>query len=210
MSTKPLLRGHFHQAMFFIMLGACVPLLFRCETPSQIISVLTYTICALTMFGISALYHRKNWDPKKRLLWKKLDHGGIFLMIAGTFTPIAVLGLEADSSFTLLLTIWTVAFIGILQSIFFVNLPKILNSMIYLGAGYLVLPYYSELKVSLGVENMRLIIAGGVVYSLGALCYGLKWPKLKPLHFGYHEVFHLLVNFGAILHFVVIHSLIKR
>lgn len=206
--TKPLLRGHFHQAMFFIMLGACVPLIFRCETYPQAISVFIYTFCALTMFGVSAIYHRKNWSPEKRVIWKKLDHAGIFIMIAGTFTPVATLGLGEESATNLLIMIWIVALVGILQSIFFVNLPKIINSIIYLAAGYLILPYFSELKASIGPEKMGLIIAGGVSYSIGALCYGLKWPKLKPLFFGYHEVFHILVNIGAILHFIVISSFI--
>lgn len=107
--TKPLLRGHFHQAMFFIMLGACVPLLFRCETALQTLSVFVYTFCMLGMFGVSAIYHRKNWDPEKRVLWKKLDHSGIFLMIAGTFTPVALLGLHPESGEKLLLMIWIVA-----------------------------------------------------------------------------------------------------
>lgn len=207
--NKPLLRGHFHQAMFFIMMGACVPLIFRCQNTSEIIPIIIYSVCALTMFGVSTLYHRKTWNPGQRLLWKKLDHAGIFLMIAGTFTPIAMLGLDAPSDCKLLITIWIVAFIGILQSIFFVNLPKFVNSIIYLTAGYLILPYFSELRLSIGERNIWLIVAGGIIYSLGAISYGLKRPTLNPQVFGYHEVFHILVNCGAILHFVVISSLIN-
>lgn len=209
MTTKPVLRGHFHQAMFFIMMGACVPLIFRSKTTTEITAIVIYTLCVLTMFGISTLYHRKTWSNEKRLLWKKLDHAGIFIMIAGTSTPVAMLGLNQVNGTKFLMTIWTVAFIGILQSIFFVNLPKIVNSIIYIAAGYLIIPYFSELKLSLGMFNVWLIIAGGIVYSLGALSYGFKWPKLKPQLFGYHEVFHLLVNIGAILHFFVINSLIR-
>lgn len=209
MTTKPLLRGHFHQAMFFIMLGACVPLIFRCQTAPEIISVTVYSLCAMTMFGISTLYHRKTWSNEKRLLWKKLDHAGIFIMIAGTFTPIAVLGLEENSETKLLITIWIVALLGILQSIFFVNLPKIVNSIIYLTAGYLILPYVSELRQSIGETSLWLIVAGGIVYSLGAISYGFKKPTLNQQIFGYHEVFHLSVNCGAILHFIVISSLVQ-
>lgn len=209
MNTKPLLRGHFHQAMFFIMLGACVPLVFRCETTAQRVAVIVYSLCTLTMFGVSALYHRKTWSNERRLIWRKLDHAGIFIMIAGTFTPIAILGLDEASSTKLLITIWIVALIGIFQSIYFVNLPKIINALIYLAAGYLILPYFSELKLSIGESNIWLILAGGIVYSLGALSYGFKWPTLNPQVFGYHEVFHLLVNCAAVLHFIVISSLIK-
>src|SRR5665647_2509646 len=141
MATKPLLRGHFHQAMFFIALGACLPLIMRCETNLERVAILIYSICALTMFGVSSLYHRVTWTTEQRSLWKKLDHAGIYLMIAGTFTPIALLGLEAASGKKLFITIWSVALIGILQSIFFVNLPKMVSAVIYLVAGYMILPY---------------------------------------------------------------------
>lgn len=208
MNIKPLLRGHFHQAMFFIMLGACVPLLIRCHTLTERLAILVYTLCALTMFGVSSLYHRITWNISKRLVWKKLDHAGIFLMIAGTTTPIAVLGLGSDSGIKLLITTWCIAIVGILQSIFFVNVPKIVSSLIYLAAGYSVLPYLSKFSEFLGQQNLWLLIAGGIAYSVGAISYGLKWPKLSPVYFGYHEVFHVLVNCGAVLHFLVINSLI--
>jgi len=208
MNVKPLLRGHFHQAMFFIMLGACVPLILRCETNAQRLSIIIYSLCALAMFGISSLYHRMTWNQQRRQLWRKLDHAGIYLMIAGTATPIAVLGLSAESGSRFLLTIWSVALVGIIQSIFFVNLPKLASAVLYLVAGYMILPYITELKFAMGAGNIAFIIAGGIVYSLGALSYGLKWPSLSPRYFGYHEVFHILVNCGAVLHFVVISSFI--
>lgn len=206
---KPLLRGHFHQAMFFVVLGACVPLIVRCTTGAQMVAVTIYSVCALIMFGVSTIYHRINWSPRQRLLWKKLDHAGIYLMIAGTFTPVAVLALSEESSLKLLVTIWTVALIGILQSLFFVNLPKILSACLYLIVGYLILPYLSEIKSTIGIKNIGFIIAGGVSYSIGALCYGLKRPFLNPKVFSYHEVFHLFVNLGAVFHFFVINSLIE-
>lgn len=208
-STKPLLRGHFHQAMFFTALGACAPLILRCKTTNEQIAIVSYTICMLVMFGISSLYHRVTWTPEKRILWRKLDHAGIYLMIAGTATPIAILGLDESSGIKFLITIWSAAFVGILQSIFFVNLPKLISAIIYLGTGMLVLPYLPELKNSIGIENSWFITAGGVAYGLGALSYGLKKPILSPKVFSYHEVFHLFVNLGAILHFVVINSLIS-
>jgi hemolysin III len=170
--------------------------------------VAVYVMCALAMFGISTLYHRVNWSPENRLLWKKLDHSAIYLMIAGTFTPICALILSDGSGVKLLITIWSVAFIGILQSIFFVNIPKMVSSVIYLVAGYLVLPYLGEINARLGTMNTALIITGGVLYSVGALCYGLKRPLLNPKVFSYHEVFHLFVNFGAAAHYLVISKML--
>lgn len=206
---KPFLRGHFHQGMFFVVLGAGVPLVLRANDGLERLVLLVYVICALMMFGISTLYHRVNWTPEKRLLWKKLDHSGIYLMIAGTFTPVAALALDSISSFKLLTTIWSVAFVGIVQSIFFVNVPKMISAIFYLIMGYLILPYLPQIKTSIGLGNTILIISGGIVYSVGALCYGLKRPVLNPKFFSYHEIFHILVNLGAVLHFFVISSLIR-
>src|SRR5690606_12717786 len=113
------------------------------------------------------LYHRVTWSTERRLLWKKLDHAGIFFMIAGTFTPVAILGLDSSSGSRLLITIWSVAGIGVLQSIFFVKIPKIVSSIIYLIAGYLILPYLSQLRLTIGSQNTYLIITGGLLYSVG-------------------------------------------
>lgn len=205
---KPLLRGHFHQAMFFICLGAGIPLLLHCQTWIQYVSVGIYVVCALAMFGISTIYHRVNWTPEKRLFWRKLDHAAIYLMIAGTFTPIGALLLSEESGHMLLFTIWGVAALGIIQSLFFVNLPKIVSASLYLVAGYLILPYLGEINQRLGGLNTALILIGGGLYSVGALCYGLKRPLLNPKVFSYHEVFHLLVNFAAIAHYLVINRLL--
>ena len=206
--TKPALRGHFHQAMFFVVLGAGVPLVYNSQGLATRVSVSVYVVCALLTFGISALYHRITWSTGARAIWRKLDHAGIYLMIAGTFTPVAMLGLSAASARNCLMTIWVVALAGIIQSIFFVNIPKIFSAVLYLGAGYLIVPYMGELQQTIGSANVWLLVAGGVAYTLGALCYGLKRPVLDPRYFGYHEVFHVLVNAGAILHFFVINDLV--
>lgn len=206
--TKPALRGHFHQAMFFVVLGAGVPLVYNSQGLATRVSVSVYVVCALLTFGISALYHRITWSTGARAIWRKLDHAGIYLMIAGTFTPVAILGLSAASARNCLMTIWVVALAGIIQSVFFVNIPKIFSALLYLGAGYLIVPYMGELQQTIGSANVWLLVAGGVAYTLGALCYGLKRPVLDPRYFGYHEVFHVLVNAGAILHFFVINDLV--
>jgi hemolysin III len=206
--TKPALRGHFHQAMFFVVLGAGVPLVYNSQGLSTRVSVSVYVVCALLTFGVSALYHRITWSTSARAIWRRLDHAGIYLMIAGTFTPVAMMGLSAASAHDCLLTIWIVALAGIVQSVFFVNIPKVFSAAIYLVAGYLIVPYMAELQQTIGSGNVWLLVAGGVAYTLGALCYALKRPVLDPRYFGYHEVFHIFVNAGAILHFFVINDLV--
>ncbi len=129
-------------------------------------------------------------------------------MIAGTFTPVATLALPAESTKTLLITIWAVAAFGTIQSLFFVNLPKFVNAIFYLVMGYLILPYLSDLTGKIGLTLTWTLIAGGLLYTVGAICYALKRPVLNPQVFSYHEVFHLFVNLGAALHFSVINSLV--
>jgi len=133
----------------------------------------------------------------------------IYLLIAATSTPVSIFALSESSNTKLLLSVWGVALVGILQSLFFVNLPKIVSALIYLFAGYMVLPYVSELHTSLGTAKLALLAGGGLAYSIGAVCYGLKRPKLIPQFFGYHEVFHALVSLGAFLHFWAIKSILE-
>jgi hemolysin III len=194
--------------MFFVVLGAGVPLVYNSQGLSTRVSVSVYVVCALLTFGVSALYHRITWSTSARAIWRRLDHAGIYLMIAGTFTPVAMMGLSAASAHDCLLTIWIVALAGIVQSVFFVNIPKVFSAAIYLVAGYLIVPYMAELQQTIGSGNVWLLVAGGVAYTLGALCYALKRPVLDPRYFGYHEVFHIFVNAGAILHFFVINDLV--
>lgn len=207
--VKPLLRGHFHQAMFFVTLGATSILISQSHSLRLAIATSIYSLGALLMFGISALYHRVTWNDSQRAFMKKLDHSAIYIMIAGTCTPITMLAMEEPSSTTLLVSIWVIAAFGLIQSIFFVNLPKYINAIIYIIMGYMIAPYFSELLPRVGMSNIILFSIGGLSYSIGAISYALKRPTLNPKYFSYHEVFHILVNIGAIFHFIVIYSIVK-
>lgn len=208
--VKPLLRGYFHQAMFFVSLGATTMLLLQTESSREFWSILIYSLGLLSMFGISAIYHRGQWSPESRIFWRKLDHSGIYIMIAGTFTPVTLLALSPESGKKLLTIIWIVALLGVIQSIFFVTIPRIFSSILYLIAGYMVLPFIDELTEKLPRISMIMLIAGGLTYSLGALAYAFKWPNLNPRVFGFHEVFHLLVSIAALMHFALVYSLIQH
>lgn len=204
-SQKPLLRGHFHQAMFFVSLGACALLLLKCDNQTEYNPILIYSIGLLIMFGVSALYHRITWTPSERLIMKRLDHASIYIMIAGSFTPITKLGMNSPDGENLLSLVWVVAFIGLLQSLFFVNLPKMISAILYLIMGFLVLPYLKGLLPALGIFKLSLLLLGGLSYTIGAISYGLKKPAFIPHIFGYHEFFHVMVSIGAILHFAMIY-----
>ena len=205
---KPLLRGYFHEWMFFISIGACIPLISKSTNPNELIATIVYSIGIFMMFGFSALYHRINWRPKVLKVMRRLDHSSIFIMIAGSFTPICLLVLPDKLGLQLLLIIWIIAGIGIIQTVLFTNTPRMVRAGIYLIAGYMAIPYLSVLSSVMGFTNYALTVAGGTIYSVGAIGYGLKFPDFCPKYFGYHEFFHILVSVSAILHFIVIYSIV--
>jgi hemolysin III len=194
--------------MFFIAIGACAPLIVKSNNSSEYIATSIYSCAVMMMFGFSALYHRFNWNQIEKRQFRKLDHIGIFLMIAGTFTPFCLLVLPWSSGLILLILIWSIALFGILQVLFIPDLNRILRALIYIGMGLIALPYMSEMFTVFSTANTVLIIIGSFLYVIGAIGYGLKIPKLSPRFFGYHEVFHSLVSVAAILHFIVIYSII--
>ena len=205
---KPLLRGYFHEWMFFISIGACIPLINNSTNSTELIATIVYSIGIFMMFGFSALYHRVNWRPEVLKIMRRLDHSSIFIMIAGSFTPICLLVLPENLGLQLLIIIWVVAGIGILQTFIFTNAPRMIRAGIYLIAGYIAIPYLSVLSSVMGFTNFSLTVAGGTIYSVGAISYGLKFPDFSPKYFGYHEFFHVLISLAAILHFIVIYSLV--
>lgn len=205
---KPLLRGYFHEWMFFVSLGACIPLISKSTNSIELAATIIYSLGIFMMFGFSALYHRINWRPRVLKIMRRLDHSSIFIMIAGSFTPICLLILPEDIGFQLLFVIWIAAGIGILQIFLFTNTPRIIRAGIYLIAGYVAIPYLSVMSTVMGFTNFTLTIAGGTIYSVGAISYGLKFPDISPKYFGYHEFFHVLVSIAAILHFIVIYSVV--
>lgn len=206
---KPLLRGYLHQEAFFITLGASILLIAKSSTSLSLISSIVFSIGLLLLFGISALYHRPYWKPKARVFLKRLDHSAIFILIASTFTPICLLALPPTSGNMLLIIVWIAAVLGILQSIFWVKAPKIVTALLYIIMGWQALPYLKELNQSLGTPQVSLLITGGIIYTIGAIFYAAKKPKLYPTVFGYHELFHFFTIIAAACHFAVIYHLIN-
>lgn len=205
---KPFLRGHFHQAAFFISLGACSLLVVKSHQGDSFWATIIYSISLVSLLGISALYHRINWQPSARMFMRRLDHAAIYFLIAGTMTPLSLLCLSKTSSHKLLVIAWSVAGIGILLSVLFAKNPKWLNAVLCAGAALVIVPYLSEMAHHLGSRNLVLSVVGAAAYAIGAMTYALKRPNLFPMIFGYHEVFHILVVVGAGSHFMVIHSLV--
>jgi hemolysin III len=206
-STKPLWRGQFHQAAFFFSLGACALLILRSQNIISFIATLVYSLSLCGLFGISALYHRVQWSAKNRVWLRRLDHAAIFILIAGTATPICLLALPIEGA-KVLTMIWLAAGLGVLQSLFWVTAPKWLAAILYVVVGWLAVPYLPEFHTALGSAKVFMLLLGGVLYTLGALVYAFKYPNPWPKYFGYHEIFHLLVIGAAFFHFVVVYQLL--
>lgn len=207
-NMKPYLRGHFHQAAFFMALGACTLLVLKSQRSESFWATLLYSISLVSLLGISALYHRINWGVNSRMIMRRLDHAAIYFLIAGTMTPISLLALSEDSGKKLLISIWTVAGGGMLLSVLFTRKPKWLNALLCLAAATVMLPYFSEIVRGLEFSNIVFMVVGGIAYGIGGLTYAIKKPNFFPRTFGYHEVFHGLVLVGAGSHFIVIQSLV--
>jgi len=209
MNMKPKLRGHIHQESFFLALGACAMLVAKDSTTMTFVAALIYSIGLVSLFGISAVYHRPNWSVRKRAIMRRFDHSAIYLLIAGCFTPICLLALDESNGIKLLTIVYVAVTFGIIKSIVWVKAPKMLAALLYTAVAALFLPYISELNAGLGIANMILIILGCLIYFIGGIFYAFKRPNPIPDVFGYHELFHICTVVGAFLHFIVMYRLIS-
>lgn len=206
---KPLLRGSLHHSAAWYALGAGSVLVAMASDRKSAVSAGIYALSLVTLFAISAIYHRVQWKAEgTRALMRRADHASIFVLIAGTYTPISVLSIGGDAGRRLLILIWTGAVAGILLSLLWVKAPKALVAAVAVAVGWTIVPYFADVKRLLG-GGVWLILAGGIAYTVGAIIYALKRPDPWPRVFGYHEVFHALTLIGALLHFAVIVQIVR-
>jgi hemolysin III len=198
--VKPKLRGVSHQIAAFVALAAGAILVLIAPSAKAAGIAAIYVLSLVGMFTISAAYHRPNWSPKARQWMRRLDHAGIFLLIAGTYTPLGVL-LMPHVGRTALVIAWTGAIIGILKSLFWVGAPKVLNAILFLALGWTSVLFLPHMFRMGGWSLVGLFAGGGLLYSVGAVIYALKRPDPFPATFGYHEIFHALVILAAGCHF---------
>ncbi|MFN8524791.1 MAG: hemolysin III family protein [Chloroflexota bacterium] len=202
---KPLLRGWSHAVATVVAIGVTIALArATSDDLPRLASMLVFGICSTLLFGISATYHLSpaDWHHRRRL--RALDHANIFLLIAGTFTPICFNVLYGPMRSTILTAIWVLAVLGISVSLRDASTPRWLRSTLYVGMGWTgVIPTFMLFE-RLPPEPIALIVGGGLVYSIGAIIYARRWPDPFPTVFGFHEVFHLLVIAGFALYLAVI------
>lgn len=201
-AVKPKLRGVSHEWAFFLSLGFGAVLIVLAETPKATLAVAIYAVSLSALFGTSALYHRVNWTrPDVRLWMRRLDHSMIFFLIAGTYTPFALLVLDGALANAILIVVWTGAIAGAAVEMIWINHPKWASVLIYMSIGWVALIAFPALWTEIGVAGSMLVAAGGVLYTAGAVVYATQRPNPNPAIFGYHEIFHLFVIAAAIAHF---------
>lgn len=169
-----------------------------------LVAALIFAVSVSALLGVSALYHRGDWRENTRRWLRRLDHSMIFLLIAGTYTPVGLLVLKGTLATVVLAVVWGGALAGIALEIAWTGAPKWLGGTVYLALGWVAVVAMPQLFARLGVAGGLLIVAGGLVYSAGAAVYALRRPDPAPAVFGYHEVFHLLVIAGVAAHFLAI------
>ena len=164
-----------------------------------------YSLTILGLFGVSALYHRRNWlSARARTLMKRLDHSMIFVFIAGTYTPFALLALPGSTGTIVLSVVWGGALLGVALKMAWPHAPRWLGVPIYIALGWVAVFVLPDLLHHAGIASFVLLLAGGALYTAGAVFYGTKWPNPWPKVFGYHEFFHAATVLAAICHYIAI------
>ncbi|WP_460775049.1 PAQR family membrane homeostasis protein TrhA [Microbacterium sp. GXF7504] len=196
---RPTWRGWIHAGTFPVAIAAGIVLICLAHGTAAKWSAAVFMVSSLLLFGNSALYHRFDWKPRVKAVLKRIDHANIMLLIAGTYTPMAVLALPTDKAVILLSVVWGGAILGILFRVFWINAPRWLYVALYLALGWAALMYIGDLFAT-NATMMVLVLIGGVLYSGGAVVYALKKPNPWPGVFGFHEIFHVCTVLAFLCH----------
>jgi hemolysin III len=204
-AVKPRLRGVSHEWAFFISLGLGVALIIAAKTPRATLAVAIYAVSLSALFGTSALYHRVDWKrPNVRRWMRRLDHSMIFFLIAGTYTPFALLVLDGPLADAILVVVWAGAIAGAIVEMIWIDHPKWVAAVIYMSLGWVAVAAFPDLWSEMGIAGTLLVALGGLLYTAGAVVYATQRPDPFPRTFGYHEVFHALVIAAAAAQFAAV------
>ena len=205
--TRPRMRGWLHLFAFFgsIVAGAVLIPLAAVQGARAGFSVALYCLTILGLFGVSALYHRRRWSPRGWMVMKRLDHSMIFLFIAGTYTPFALLAVSQPTGFWVLSGVWAGALAGVTLKLSWPAAPRWVGVPLYIGLGWVAVFVLTDILHFAGVASMVLLAVGGVLYTAGGVAYAIKKPNPWPGTFGYHEVFHAMTIVAAICHYIAVY-----
>jgi hemolysin III len=201
---KPRLRGVFHQYAFYVAVVAGLALVAVADSMRERVAMWIYAVALAAMFGVSALYHRVNWRSSRARKWmRRLDHSTILLLIAGTYTPFALLAFDGKLADAILIVVWAGAGAGLVLNLLWVDAPTWLTAVVFIALGWVGVVAVPQL-FEVGAAPAILVFVGGGLYTLGAATYALRRPNPRPAVFGYHEIFHLFVIGAALTHFIAI------
>ena len=186
------------------LIGLIALLVVGWSTPAKIISLLVYGLSLVAMFSASATYHMVRAKEKVLLTLRKIDHSAIYLLIAGTYTPFCVNAFDGFWKWGMLSIIWSLAVVGIVIKFFYIKAPRWLNAGIYVAMGWLCVGAAGQMLAALPAWVFGWLLAGGIIYTIGALVYITKWLNFRPGVFGFHEVWHIFVMLAAAAHFVAV------
>ena len=189
--------------------GYIVLLLISCGSVTNVVLSSIYGFGAIFVFTCSTAYHGQKAGEDERNPWRKLDHIAIFFMIAGTYTPISYIYMDGWWRWGVIGAQWLLVILGLVFKLVYIHGPRWLTTVIYVVMGWMLIIPLNQLLVTMPLNSLMLLLGGGIAYTLGALIYALKKPNPLPGVFGFHEIFHLLVLLGAVLHYMVIYYAIK-
>ncbi|MFG1785823.1 hemolysin III family protein [Rhodococcus oryzae] len=205
--VKPRMRGWIHLWAFVVAVIACAVLVAVAAQESGRAAVATaiYSVTVCGVFGVSATYHRVHWATTRGRIWmKRADHSMIFLFIAGSYTPFALLALPPETGRTLLAVVWAGALAGVALKMLWPTAPRWVGVPLYLILGWAIVPVAGQLVDEVGWLPLILLAVGGVLYSVGAILYATKWPNPWPDTFGHHEFFHAGTVIAALCHYIAV------
>jgi hemolysin III len=207
--VKPKLRGWLHLGTAPLTLAAGIVLIALSPTPTTRIGSALFAATALILFTVSAIYHRGTWSPRTWNFLRRFDHSNIFLLIAGSYTPFALIFLEGSARTLLLAIVWTGAVLGVVFRVFWTDAPRWLYVPIYIALGWAAVFFIPQFAAgarafdpAVAIAVLALVAAGGILYTLGGVVYGLKRPNPFPRWFGFHEVFHTFTVLAFATHYV--------
>ncbi len=201
---KPKLRGVFHFIGFCTAAVSSTALIFSPQTGEKYVGGVIYAATLVIMLGLSALYHRPMWTYGARRVLRRIDHSGIFFLIAGSYTAFWTLTPEANRSSWQMIVMWACVAVGVVTFVFWTDMPRGLRAAVYVVLGLSTMPLVLELPAVFGWGTTGLVMLSAVIYIGGAGVYARRWPNPDPKVLGYHEIFHGMVLIAAGIHFWII------
>ena len=204
-----------HFIGMLMALFATTPLLIRASlNPDKIhmVSLAIFILSMVLLYGASATYHALDLSKKVNCILRKLDHMMIFVLIAGTYTPVCVIVLNGTVGYSLLALVWGISLVGILVKAFWITCPKWFSSILYIAMGWICVLAFTQIMNSLSQQAFLWLLAGGIIYTIGGIIYALKLPIFNSRHknFGSHEIFHLFVMGGSVCHFIMMYCFVAN